>query len=98
MGSASLKVNEPSMEEILASIRRIIADDQERAAREAGGESLAPDDVLDIADDVLAPRIERLEPVLGPWSRADAVDSWTTFESRLRRSPFRSSRAGGPRA
>ena len=29
MGSASLKVNEPSMEEILASIRRIIADDEE---------------------------------------------------------------------
>lgn len=29
MGSASLKVNEPSMEDILASIRRIIADDPE---------------------------------------------------------------------
>ncbi len=29
MGSASLKANEPSMEDILASIRRIIADDQE---------------------------------------------------------------------
>jgi cell pole-organizing protein PopZ len=29
MSSASLRVNEPSMEDILASIRRIIADDQE---------------------------------------------------------------------
>jgi cell pole-organizing protein PopZ len=29
MGSANLKANEPSMEDILASIRRIIADDQE---------------------------------------------------------------------
>jgi cell pole-organizing protein PopZ len=29
MGSAGLKVNEPSMEEILASIRRIIADDRD---------------------------------------------------------------------
>lgn len=31
MGSMNLKVNEPSMEDILASIRRIISDDQELA-------------------------------------------------------------------
>lgn len=31
MGSMSLKVNEPSMEDILASIRRIISDDHEPA-------------------------------------------------------------------
>lgn len=59
--SASLKANEPSMEEILASIRRIIAEDapagdeQAEAAPEPAPEPAAPvadqedEDVLDLA-------------------------------------------------
>jgi uncharacterized protein len=57
MSSANPKVQEPSMEEILASIRRIIADDQDSAR---SGPSAVPaplppedDDVLDLAE--LAP-------------------------------------------
>ncbi len=52
MGSMNLKVNEPSMEDILASIRRIISDDQEPAHEPA---FLEPEhsplkSVLDIAE------------------------------------------------
>jgi cell pole-organizing protein PopZ len=59
MSSANPKVQEPSMEEILASIRRIIADDQE-SSRAAPAPAPAPnqppeedEDVLDLAE--LAP-------------------------------------------
>ena len=56
MSSASPKTNEPSMEEILASIRRIIADDQENGKAEpAKPAPRAPepepeDDILDLAE------------------------------------------------
>src|SRR6478736_4251587 len=65
MSAASLKANEPSMEEILASIRRIIADDagkgdaapEQQEAEKASGpqpsvsvpEEAEDEDVLDLA-------------------------------------------------
>ncbi|WP_244606992.1 DUF2497 domain-containing protein [Bosea sp. CS1GBMeth4] len=81
--SAQPKANEPSMEEILASIRRIIADDEKPAAppEEAAPEpaALAPqpqpepveDDVLDLGAE--AERIE--EPAPEPAAEpADDID------------------------
>ena len=60
---AAEKAHEPSMEEILASIRRIIADDQ--AAKPAEEPAPAPaqddDDVLDLAE--VAEPIVRPRPV-----------------------------------
>jgi uncharacterized protein len=53
MSSANPKIQEPSMEEILASIRRIIADDQDGvrpAANMPAAEPPQDDDVLDLAD------------------------------------------------
>src|SRR5437867_2853432 len=51
---ASEKAQEPSMEEILASIRRIIADDQNAKAEVVEPQKSAPlpenDDVLDLAE------------------------------------------------
>ena len=77
MGSASLKVNEPSMEEILASIRRIIADDEEpQQFSEAEAQNSSPlKNVLDIAELHVSPLLGSTpnEPVLGPWSRGDAA-------------------------
>lgn len=78
MGSASLKVTEPSMEDILASIRRIIADDQE-APRPPEPEEPMPSplrNVLDIAERHVAPLLGAgpNEPVLGPWNRGDHED------------------------
>jgi cell pole-organizing protein PopZ len=75
MGSASLKVTEPSMEDILASIRRIIADDQE-APHPPEPEELVSSplkNVLDIAELHVAPLLGSSpnEPVLGPWSRGE---------------------------
>ncbi len=71
MSSANPKVQEPSMEEILASIRRIIADDQDTARAAPNpvpAPSLAPpslasveDDVLDLADLKPAPAPAKLE-------------------------------------
>jgi len=53
MSAANLKANEPSMEEILASIRRIIADDQGKAPAAPPPPPVAPPappvDVLDLA-------------------------------------------------
>jgi cell pole-organizing protein PopZ len=76
MGSAGLKVNEPSMEEILASIRRIIADDEALQPSEPEEPVSSPlKNVLDIAELHVAPLVASgpNEPVLGPWSRGDAV-------------------------
>jgi len=77
MGSAGLKVNEPSMEEILASIRRIIADDediQEPSVPEPPASSPLKT-VLDIAELHVSPLLGSTpnEPVLGPWSRGDTA-------------------------
>jgi len=44
---AADKAHEPSMEEILASIRRIIADDQAAKPAEVPVTAPEPDDVLD---------------------------------------------------
>lgn len=76
MGSSSLKVNEPSMEDILASIRRIISDDQEAPPSEPQEPSSSPlKNVLDIAELHVSPLIGTSpnEPLLGPWSRGDAA-------------------------
>ncbi len=51
MSSASLMINEPSMEEILASIRRIIADDQEAMGASIPVENSSPlKSVLDLTE------------------------------------------------
>jgi uncharacterized protein len=57
MGSANLKVNEPSMEDILASIRRIIADDMEPVHEpEVRAVASTPlKSVLDIAESHVSP-------------------------------------------
>jgi uncharacterized protein len=57
MSSASFKASEPSMEDILASIRRIISDDQDtiRAPEPAETASSALNNVLDIAERHVAP-------------------------------------------
>lgn len=55
--SAQAKPSEPSMEEILASIRRIISDDETKPAEEAAAPqpevALQPEPVVAIDDDVL---------------------------------------------
>ena len=73
---AAEKAHEPSMEEILASIRRIIADDQ--AAKPAETASAPePDDVLDlaeVAEPVMRPRaVPPPEPTPEPLD-FDAID------------------------
>jgi cell pole-organizing protein PopZ len=76
MGSASLKVNEPSMEDILASIRRIISDDDALRSSEPDEPSSSPlSNVLDIAELHVSPLIAPSpnESVLGPWSRGEAL-------------------------
>lgn len=62
---AADKAHEPSMEEILASIRRIIADDQAAKPAEAPVAAPEPDDVLDlaeVAEPVTRPRVVEPEP------------------------------------
>lgn len=75
MGSAGLKVNEPSMEDILASIRRIIADDQEepKVSEPEASASSPLKNVLDIAERHVSPLLGAgpNEPVLGPWNRGE---------------------------
>lgn len=55
MSAANAKVQEPSMEEILASIRRIIADDQNAKTRQESETQPEPatDDAAEDADDIL---------------------------------------------
>lgn len=75
MGSAGLKVNEPSMEEILASIRRIISDDEALQPSEPEEPSSSPlKNVLDIAELHVSPlnAASPNEPLLGPWNRGEA--------------------------
>ena len=62
---AADKAHEPSMEEILASIRRIIADDQAAKPAEVPVTAPEPDDVLDlaeVAEPVTRPRVVEPEP------------------------------------
>ncbi|WP_336489387.1 PopZ family protein [Methylobacterium nigriterrae] len=72
------KAAEPSMEEILASIRRIIADDQAVKPSEAAPVRAAPpvpenDDVLDLAE--IAEPVRRPEPAPKPAPiEADPID------------------------
>nr|WP_245435592.1 DUF2497 domain-containing protein [Microvirga calopogonii] len=64
------------MEEILASIRRIIADDETQDASEPEEPRSSPlNNVLDIAELHVAPLIASgpNEPVLGPWNRGEPV-------------------------
>ena len=49
MSSANSKIHEPSMEEILASIRRILADDQE-VLRGAGRDRAEPSSLANVLD------------------------------------------------
>lgn len=77
MGSPNLKVNEPSMEDILASIRRIIADDMEpgHEAEVLGAAPTPLKSVLDIAESHVSPvrfgeRVPAEEPVV---SEADSL-------------------------
>jgi cell pole-organizing protein PopZ len=72
---AADKAQEPSMEEILASIRRIIADDQATKPADAVPEP-EPDDVLDLAEvaqPVARPRAVEPEPEPEPLD-FDAID------------------------
>jgi uncharacterized protein len=72
---AADKAQEPSMEEILASIRRIIADDQATKPADAVPEP-EPDDVLDLAEvaqPVARPRAVVPEPEPEPLD-FDAID------------------------
>ena len=89
--SAQPKANEPSMEEILASIRKIIADDEKPAApaEEAAPEpvALAPqpepepepelieDDVLDLGAEAERIEEESLAPVAEPVDDVDFAES-----------------------
>ena len=66
MSAASAKTQEPSMEEILASIRRIIAEDQD-LPKEPGAGSEQPDgeaEVLELSDPVTV--ASEAEPVVEP--------------------------------
>src|SRR6201989_3151308 len=65
------KVQEPSMEEILASIRRIIADDEAKPAEKANGPA-AP------------PRSETPPPAAKPSVMRDAPPSAASAQSRAR--------------
>jgi cell pole-organizing protein PopZ len=75
MGSANLKANEPSMEEILASIRRIIADDQDTLQPSEPEEpSSSPlKNVLDLAELHVAPLLnaKSTAPLSGSWDRQE---------------------------
>jgi uncharacterized protein len=83
---AADKAHEPSMEEILASIRRIIADDQAAKPAEAPA-APEPEDVLDlaeVAEPVMRPRIVEPEPEPAPdLLDFDAID----FDDPLEATP-----------
>ena len=91
MSAASLKANEPSMEEILASIRRIIADDTGKTSTaltpqplpEPASDEPEDDDVLDLALVAPEPLVKPvdLEP-LPPMSRSTRTSSSASSTSR----------------
>lgn len=71
--SAQPKANEPSMEEILASIRRIIADDEKPAEAEAAPVALVPADEQPVTP-VIEPEPEE-DDVLDLGAEAKSVDA-----------------------
>lgn len=76
MSSANSKIHEPSMEEILASIRRIIADDQE-VLRGAGRDRAEPSslaNVLDLTERQAAQMLVQPRAGQEPKSAGGAVD------------------------
>ncbi|MDP4006783.1 PopZ family protein [Methylobacterium sp. NEAU K] len=78
---AAEKAHEPSMEEILASIRRIIADDQAAKPVEVVAPP-EPDDVLDlaeVAEPVVRPRAAPPEPAPLDFDAIDFEDPATDF-------------------
>ncbi|WQO26742.1 DUF2497 domain-containing protein [Microvirga lotononidis] len=78
------------MDEILASIRRIISDDEAESPLEPDGPRSSPlSNVLDIAELHVAPLISAgpNEPVLGPWSRGDALGDDAPSSEDFRREP-----------
>jgi cell pole-organizing protein PopZ len=95
MGSASLKANEPSMEDILASIRRIIADDQEML--QPSEPEVAPPsplrNVLDLAELHVSPLLNQkpLSQVGNVWDRED-ISEETSLRSDLATDILRSHR------
>jgi cell pole-organizing protein PopZ len=68
MSSPSAEQHEPTMEEILASIRKIISEDStEQPAQAAGGAEPADDaDVLELTQEVAPEPAEALQPVPEP--------------------------------
>jgi cell pole-organizing protein PopZ len=89
MGAVNPKFNEPSMEEILASIRRIIADDQE-ALQEAHQPELSSDlsplrNVLDITERQVIPQAVPVTlPLLPEIEHEPAVFASTEDDYELR--------------
>jgi uncharacterized protein len=77
MNAPNPKAQEPSMEEILASIRRIIADDQQAKDSDTPAAPPAPmpdeDDVLDLAD--FAEPAPKAAPPLDPFEAAEIAFS-----------------------
>jgi len=78
MTAVNSKINEPSMEDILASIRRIIADDQEilQGSRdiEPSGESSPLRNVLDIAELHASPVALPIQPAPEPSTGEDEAE------------------------
>lgn len=83
MSAASAKAAEPSMEEILASIRRIIADDHEAATGEAEASEEPPALELTIADTAFVdamPPLEDASPSVPAPSLLDLDHEDVTFD------------------
>lgn len=85
MGSASLKINEPSMEEILASIRRIIAEDQEAMIGPGAGDD-APSPLRNVLD--LAERHVSPIPYPEPLTQDDAGEDCPLHDGGLNADDF----------
>jgi uncharacterized protein len=82
--AADRKAYEPSMEEILASIRRIIADDH-AAPQQPAAEPLMPVSPPEIAPE--PPMIAEASAELTPGYEAERVDSWTDIPAAPKVAP-----------
>jgi cell pole-organizing protein PopZ len=101
MSAANAKSSEPSMEEILASIRRIIADDQPKGdpAPEPAPEPVDFDEPLDLDDDMLdlaveAAPVPQAAPELDPDELtfreiADAIEENVAVGAPVVEEPYR---------